>query len=256
MPAVLAIAAHPDDIEFMMSGTLLALISRGWEAHYFNLASGNGGSLEMDSATTARTRLGEAKEAAAVLGAAFYPPVGNDMEITYRVELLRRVTAVVREVNPAIVLTHSPQDYMEDHMETSRLAVSASFAKSVPNFASDPDRPGAPGDIAVYHSMTHSLAGPMREAIIPDLYVDISDFQAQQWNALACHRSQQNWLSASQGMNSYLRSMVEITREMGRRSGRFAHAEGWRQHASPGFSLSDQNPLQDALEGLVQLHEG
>ena len=59
-PRVLAIAAHPDDIEIFMAGTLLRLAEAGWELHYFNLSCGNGGSLEMDGETTARVRLEEA----------------------------------------------------------------------------------------------------------------------------------------------------------------------------------------------------
>ncbi|MEO8269951.1 MAG: PIG-L family deacetylase [Aureliella sp.] len=39
--SVLAIAAHPDDIEFVMAGTLLQLSQRGWQVHYFNIANGS-----------------------------------------------------------------------------------------------------------------------------------------------------------------------------------------------------------------------
>ncbi len=59
MNSALAIAAHPDDIEFMMAGTLLRLEERGWEIHYFNLSTGNCGSLRHNAATT-RLRLAEA----------------------------------------------------------------------------------------------------------------------------------------------------------------------------------------------------
>ena len=78
-PRVLAIAAHPDDIEIFMAGTLLRLAAAGWELHYFNLSCGNGGSLEMDGETAARVRLEEAREGAARLGARFYPPVARDL---------------------------------------------------------------------------------------------------------------------------------------------------------------------------------
>ena len=56
-PSVLAIAAHPDDIEIGMAGTMLRLAEAGWDLHYFNLSCGNGGSLEMDGEETARQRL-------------------------------------------------------------------------------------------------------------------------------------------------------------------------------------------------------
>src|SRR5438552_1589432 len=125
MPSVLAIFAHPDDIEFVAAGTLLRLKERGWETHYMNLCTGNCGSVQMGPEETARKRLSEAQEAARILGARFYPPIGNDLELTYDIGLLRKVTAVVREAKPDIVLTHAPADYMEDHMFASRLTTTA-----------------------------------------------------------------------------------------------------------------------------------
>lgn len=247
MPAVLALAAHPDDIEYVMAGTLLRLRQKGWEPHYFNLCSGNCGSLEMDGPTTARTRLAEARASAVLMGAAFHPPIARDLELVYSTPLLRRVTAVVRAVNPTIVLTHSTVDYMEDHMMAARLAVTAAFAKNIPNFASEPAIPGAPGDVAVYHAMPHGLQGPLREEFTPDLFVDTTAVHETKLAALACHQSQQGWLAASQGMNSYLQTMDDMTREMGRRSGRFTHAEGWRRHLHLGLSQHLFDPLAEAV---------
>ena len=103
-PVVFAVAAHPDDVEFMMAGTLLRLRDAGCELHVMNVGSGNCGSQTMDGPTAAATRLEEARDAARVLGATLHPPLAHDLEITYRVDLLRRLAAVMREVNPAIVL--------------------------------------------------------------------------------------------------------------------------------------------------------
>ncbi|HSJ02240.1 MAG TPA: PIG-L family deacetylase, partial [Verrucomicrobium sp.] len=114
MPSVLAIFAHPDDIEFVAAGTLLQLKSRGWDLHYINLCNGHGGSVQMDGPTTALKRLTEAEEAARILGASFYPPISDDLVLTYSAESLKKVAAVVREAQPSIVLTHAPSDYMED----------------------------------------------------------------------------------------------------------------------------------------------
>ena len=52
----LAMAAHPDDIEFMMAGTLLLLKQAGWETHYLNLSAGNCGSVRFGPAETAQVR--------------------------------------------------------------------------------------------------------------------------------------------------------------------------------------------------------
>jgi N-acetylglucosamine malate deacetylase 1 len=246
-PTAIAIAAHPDDIEFVMAGTLLLLKQRGWETHYFNLSTGNCGSVRHGGKTTRRMRLSEAKAAAKLLGASFHPPIVDDLEIVYDVGLLRRVAAVVREVKPTIVLTHSPQDYMEDHTNTCRLAVTAAFARGMPNFWTAPRRPPADYDVAVYHAMPHGLCDALRQPIVPDAFVDTTAVQEQKRSALACHKSQQDWLDVSQGMNSYLSAMEDMSLAVGRMSRRFKHAEGWRRHLHLGFASEEFDPLSDAL---------
>jgi len=247
MSSVIAIAAHPDDIEFVMAGTLLRLKERGWDIHYFNLSTGNCGSVRYSAAETRRRRLTEAKRAAKVLGAQFYPPIADDLEILYDLKLLRRVAAVVREAKPTIVLTHSPQDYMEDHTNTSRLAVTAAFARGMPNFVTTPKRRAVEGNVTVYHAMPHGLCDQLRQPIVAEFYVDTAAVQDRKLAALAEHRSQQEWLDVSQGMNSYLRTMDEMSRTVGRMSGRFTHAEGWRRHSHMGFCGEADDPLREAL---------
>src|SRR3954447_22656521 len=95
---VMAIAAHPDDIEFMMAGTMLLLKQAGYELHYMNLSSGNCGSMTMSPSKTIRVRKAEARQAAKILGATFHPSLAHDLEITYDLRLLRRLAAIVREV--------------------------------------------------------------------------------------------------------------------------------------------------------------
>ncbi len=243
----LAIAAHPDDIEFGMAGTLLLLRQRGWKIHYFNLSTGNCGSMEMSAAKTRSVRRKEAQAAARVLGARWYSPIADDLEILYTVSALRRVAAVVRAVKPSVVLTHSPQDYMEDHMNTCRLAVTAAFAHGMPNFRSAPQRAPFGQDVTVYHAMPHGLRDGLRRTIAPGAFVNTTTVHKVKLAALACHQSQQGWLDASQGMNSYLAAMEEMSRALGRMSGKFTHAEGWRRHLHLGLSAKENDPLRDAL---------
>src|SRR5690606_36706916 len=113
--SVLAIAAHPEDIEFVMAGTLLQLSQRGWQVHYFNVANGCYGSQTLSPAECAAVRLAEAQAAAALLGATFYPPICDDMNDMYTHDLFRHVAALVRPAQPQIVFTHALFDYMVDH---------------------------------------------------------------------------------------------------------------------------------------------
>ena len=243
----IAIAAHPDDIEFYMAGTLLLLKQAGWEIHCLNLSSGNCGSMELDAATTRRVRKKEAQHAARLLGAHFHPSLCDDLEILYELQTLRRVAAIVREVKPSIVLTHSPQDYMEDHTNTCRLAVTAAFARGMPNFRTLPSLKAIAGNVAVYHAMPHGLCDALRQPVRPDLFVNTASVHAAKRAALAAHASQKTWLDASQGMDSYLKTMDSLSRAVGRLSGKFQDAEGWRRHWHLGFSSAEIDPLQEAL---------
>lgn len=255
MPSALALFAHPDDIEFVAAGTMLLLQERGWDIHYMNLCTGNGGSVQMDGPTTAQKRLEEGREAARILGAAFYPPICDDLELDYTVPFLRKIAAVVREAQPSIVLTHAPSDYMEDHMQACRLAVTAAFAHCIPNFVTDPPRPHYSHDVTVYHAMPHGLCDPLRQKLQASSYVNTASVHAHKREALAAHESQKHWLDVSQGMDSYLVSMDEASRAVGKLSGRFEFAEGWRRHLHLGFSAAEIDPLKDALGDLCLINE-
>lgn len=246
-PSVIAIVAHPDDIEFQIAGTLRLLKEAGWDAHYWNLSTGNCGSLEMNPRQTAKVRRQEARDAAKILGATWHPPITNDLEINYDVKTLRKVASVIRMVRPSVVLTHSPHDYMEDHMTVCRLAVSGAFAHGMPNFKVTPERPPYFEEVTVYHCMPHGLMDGLRKRVIPGQFVNTSKVHETKLRSLAAHRSQQNWLGSSQKMNSYLQTCDDMSRELGKQSGRFKHAEGFRRHSHLGFCSETADPLKETL---------
>ncbi len=243
----IAIGAHPDDIEFYMAGTLLMLKQKGYEIHYLTLANGSCGSAEYNAAMTRSIRNSEARSAAKILGAHFHPSLTEDLEILYNLELLRALAAIIREVKPGILLTHSPQDYMEDHMNTSRLAVTAAFTRGMPNFKTVPPRPTADYDVTVYHALTHGLCDQLRRRLVPGAFVNTTAVHKTQLKALAAHKSQQNWLDVSQGMNSFLLAVEDMSLEVGRLSKKFKYAEGWRRHLHYGYCSPEADPLAEAL---------
>lgn len=248
--------AHPDDIEFVAAGTLLQLAARGWEIHYFDVANGNCGSTMLDLETCAATRLEEARAAAVRLGAVFHPPIADDLMVFYNEPLLRKVAAVIRRVNPRVILTHAEEDYMEDHMNTARLAVTAAFTRGMPNFVTDPELPPVDGQVAIYHATPHGLRTRMGEPVRAAGYVDTTAVHARKRHALECHASQKEWLDVSQGMDSYLVTCDEASRRVGALSGRFTHAEGWRRHLPIGFGDEDFDPLAEELADIWQPDPG
>jgi LmbE family N-acetylglucosaminyl deacetylase len=246
-----ALAAHPDDIEFVMAGTLILLGKAGYELHYMNIANGCCGSTELSAAHTAQMRQREAIAAADSIGAEFHPSLVNDLEIFYDHETLRRLSAVMREVAPEILLVHSPVDYMEDHTNACRLAVTAAFTRGMPNYPTQPPRDPVERPVTVYHAQPHGNRDPLGQIVRPGMFVDVGTVMDEKTAMLACHKSQQQWLDTTQGLNSYLEAMNDLSREVGRLSGRFDYAEGWRRHLHLGFCAVDDDPLASALESSV-----
>ena len=247
---VLAAGAHPDDVEFMMAGTLALLADAGYECHILTVANGNCGTAEYSHNEIVRLRRAEAERAAAVIGATYHPGLVNDIEIWYNEDLLRRVTAIVREVQPEIVLAPSPHDYMEDHQNTSRLLVSACFCRGMRNWLSVPPREPTMQDVTLYHANPYGNRDGMRQPVVPSLYVDITERIAVKEEMLRCHATQKEWLDVSQGQDSYLVAMRSICAEIGRLSPRpMEYAEGFRQHLHIGLSAEAGDRLSEALSG-------
>ncbi|MFO0867623.1 MAG: PIG-L family deacetylase [Pirellulales bacterium] len=246
-----AIGAHPDDIEFFMAGTLLLLQQAGYEIHYLTLANGCCGSTLTDRAETARIRREEARQAAALVGAVYHESLCDDVDIFYDRLTLARVASVIRDVAPEILLTHPPVDYMEDHMATCRLVVTAAFCRGMPNFPVQPPRPPVSQKVTLYHCQPFWNRTPLRELVEPDFFVNITDLEERKIEMLSCHASQKRWLDESQGHDSYLQTLRNLDEEVGRMSGLFRCAEGWRRHLHLGYCGEEDDPLQDALRDKV-----
>jgi LmbE family N-acetylglucosaminyl deacetylase len=232
----------------MMAGTLFRLRTAGWEIHYMNLANGSCGTAEHSAEEIVAIRRKEARAAAACLEGHCHESLVADLEVLYTNPLIRRVTAVIRRIEPEVMLLPSPEDYMEDHMNTARIAVTAAFCRGMRNFASEPPLAPIHGDVTLYHALPYGLTDGMRRPILPDFYVDITAVMEEKERMLACHQSQKLWLDKSQGLDSYLKTMRMMSREVGRMSAGFEYAEGWRRHSHLGYSREEIDPLQDALE--------
>ena len=246
-PVAFAVGAHPDDIEFMMAGTLLMLGRAGYELHTMNLCNGSCGTATEDHDAIIARRTEEAREAAQALGAVFHEPLVDDIELYYERAVLYRLGAVIREVKPTVLLLSSPQDYMEDHVNACRVAVTAAFCRGMRNFPTNPAKAPITEEVTLYHALPWGLRDSLRRAVKPGQFVDITAVFEVKRKTLACHASQKEWLDASQGLDSYLITMEAMCREVGRLSGRFELAEGWRRHLHLGFCSEQADPLSEAL---------
>lgn len=252
MTKVLAVAAHPDDIEFLMAGTLVRLKDAGCEIHYWNLANGCCGSEKTDRNETAAIRRQESLDACEALGAIFHPPICDDLAIFYDQDTLAKVASKIREIEPNIILTHSLEDYMVDHTNSARLVVTGAFSRGMKNFAVTPPKPATPQSICLYHAQPYSNLTPMRKLVVPDLFIDTESLISEKQRFLSCHKSQKDWLDHSQGLDSYLKTIVQLDAQVGEMSGRFKFAEGWRQHLHLGFGGEEENFLLSELQNSRQ----
>ena len=134
MPRVLALMAHPDDIEITCAGTLLLLKAAGWDVHVATMTAGDLGSSTLSGPVISRIRRREAAAAAAILGAGYTCLGFKDLTIALAERPKRIVAGLLRQVRPDLLITHPPRDYMGDHEETSRLVREAAFASTMPNW--------------------------------------------------------------------------------------------------------------------------
>ena len=244
---VLAIGAHPDDVEFMCSGTLRLLKNEGMELHIATLTGGDLGTEDRSRDEIREIRLREASTSADEMGASYYYLGFDDFEIFYTSEAHRKITALLRDVDPEIVITHPPQDYMADHEITSRLVRSACFSAPVPAFDLEGFTSAGPtGGIAfLYYSQPMEGVDIFGMDVPPGMFVDISSVMEDKERFLACHASQREWLRRHHGIDEYLDSMRRWAKELGvqasdRFDRRIEFAEAFRQHRGHAYPSSNR----------------
>ncbi len=250
---VLAVGAHPDDVEIMCSGTLFALRGIGYEIHVASLTLGDCGSTEFSAEEISRIRYTEAQKACEVLGATYHHAGFNDLCIFNDNNSNRRVTALLRELNPWIVISHSPQDYMSDHEITSLLVRNACFYASIPNYQTK-DLTSAGHTSAIpylYYAQPIENIDLFGKKITPQFYADISNFIEQKVEMLSCHASQRNWLRAHHGMDEYVESMRRWNASLAERAAHISEkpitfAEALRQHRGHAY------PRDNILAALLK----
>jgi LmbE family N-acetylglucosaminyl deacetylase len=245
-PRILAIHAHPDDIEFQCAGTLLRLKERGCAITLATMTPGDCGSAELGSEEIAAVRRSEAKKSAALLGADYVCLEFRDLSIVHDNDSRRRVTEVVRRARPDIVITAPPIDYMSDHEVTSRLVRDACFNASCPNYATHQWDP-APAHGKVPHLYyVDAIEGVdwYGRPLPTDFIVDISSTFAKKLEMLACHDSQRAWLRKQHGLDEYLEGCRRWSAARGKEIG-VAYGEAFTQHR--GHPYPQGNMLVELL---------
>ena len=243
---VLAIHAHPDDVEFQCAGTLALLRQAGCPITIATMTAGDCGSAELGPEEIAAVRRAEANASAELLGADYVCLEFKDLSITINDDSRRRVTEAVRRARPDIILTAPPVDYMSDHEMTCRLVRDAAFCAPVKNYATHQWEPAAPTEriAALYYVDPIEGIDYFGQAIQPEFYVDITAAFELKRRMLECHESQRGWLLKQHGIDEYLKKMEEWSRRRGNEIG-VPYAEAFRQHR--GHPYPQHNLLLELL---------
>jgi N-acetylglucosamine malate deacetylase 1 len=243
---VLAIHAHPDDVEFQCAGTLILLREAGHLVTIATMTPGDCGSAVHDAETIAAIRRDEARAAASMIGAEYLCVEFRDLAIFNDDDSRRRVTEILRRTRPDIILTAPPVDYIADHEMTSLLVRDACFAASCPNYATRQWEPAPPLSGIPHLYFVDPLEGSDRDGsrVPVDFHVDVSSVFATKRQMLACHASQREWLLRQHGIDEYLESQARWGAIRGVEIG-VEQAEAFRQYR--GHPYPQDNLLLSAI---------
>lgn len=229
---ILAVGSHPDDLEISCGGTLIRYVQAGHKVSMCTISTGDMGHVVMMPDELVKVRREESEAAARVIGADHYyvDLVGDGMVEASNKEVRLRLIEIIRKTKPDVIITHNPDDYMRDHMQTGDLAYDASFVSTLPHLFSETEHTtGFPPIVYM-----DTLAGI---GFIPTEYVDISDVFEQKLEALACHKSQIQWMLEHDKID-----FLDFVRTCNKYRGlqcSVAYAEGFRQYAGwPRFRTS------------------
>jgi len=129
---ILAIGAHPDDIELLCGGTLAKYSKLGHKVYMYHACDGDKGGLHKKSEEIINERREEANNSAKVINAVSFVGDFRDGEVTINLENRLLLIDVIRQCDPTVIFTHSPYDYHTDHLNTSKLVFEASYMVNLP----------------------------------------------------------------------------------------------------------------------------
>jgi len=226
---VLAIGAHPDDIELLCAGTLVCYAREGHEVFMCHVCDGNKGSLIYSSEELKKIRRKEAIESAKLIGAKSIWGGISDGEVVVDLDSRVKMIDVIRQANPDIVITHHPDDYHSDHINVSRLVFEATYLANLKLWKTN--YPSTDRIPVLYYMDT--LAGAN---FVPVEYVDISKTIDIKVKMMLKMQSQLGWLKEMHNTNAE-EFIKTIARFRGYQAG-VPYAEAFVQQQMYPFGLT------------------
>jgi LmbE family N-acetylglucosaminyl deacetylase len=221
---VLAVGAHPDDLEILCAGTLARYARRGDQVFMAVSTDGAGGSMDRPEAEIRQVRQAEARASAELIGAEAIWMGQTEAQLFDTAETRLRYIDLVRRTRPDVILTHDPvNDYHPDHLATGQILWSVRVMVVQPNIVTE--HPPAAVIPDIYYMDT--IAGIN---FSPQMYVDVSDTMEVKRRMLAAHASQIELMKARYDM-TLLEFMEICTAFRGVQTGT-RYAEAFRRAAT------------------------
>ncbi len=173
---VLAIGAHPDDVELSCAGTLLRMQAQGAKIGIVDMTRG-----ERGSRGNAEIRAVEAQNALKILGFEFREILDvGDLQIQDTHDRRVKVVECIRRHKPKLMLTHWWRDKHPDHEGTSELVKHSMFVAGAANFPAKYEP----------HNPKRLLYWPSTWMMEPNVFVDVTDYWEKKLEAARAHKSQ------------------------------------------------------------------
>ncbi len=175
---ILAIFAHPDDVELTVGGTLLKMKSMGYKTGALDITQG-----EMGTRGTPEIRALEAVEAARILKLDLRENLQlPDGHVFVTDDERTRLVRVLRRLKPKVLLTHQTDDPHPDHNHIAQLVREAARLASMQKYDGDSGQARTNVPIVAHNVFSHR--------VIPSFIVDISEFLEEKMKAIRAHVSQ------------------------------------------------------------------
>lgn len=219
---ILAIGAHPDDIELGCGGTLAKFINEGKTIAVVDLTQG-----ELGTRGTNITRAEEAAEASKILGlSARENLMMKDGFLLNNEEHQMQIVKMIRKYQPEILFANAIEDRHPDHAKASKLVSDACFlsglVKIETELQGEQQEPWRPKHVFHYIQWKN---------ITPDFVMDISDFMEKKIEACLAYKTQFYDPNSKEPMTpiatkDFLESLTYRAQDLGRLSG-VTYAEGF-----------------------------
>lgn len=195
---IIAVGAHPDDVEIGMGGTVAGMVRQGMSVLIVDLTDG-----EPTPFGTKEIRAKESAAAAVALGASRLTLTLTNRELFDTVEARKMLAEVIREHKPRILFAPYPIDSHPDHVSAAAICEAARFyGKFVKT-----DMSGQPHLVPRLH---HYFAVHLRMVAKPSFIVDVSEDMPTKLTALGCYESQFAANDRNSGVLDWVRGQAAV----------------------------------------------